>query len=90
MTKQEITRAKEVDLMGVVQQLEIPFVWSSNHLKIVCPFHNENTGSCAIYSDHYFCYGCQENGDQIEFIKKILNISFIDAVKLLNKTYGNS
>lgn len=30
--------------------------------KILCPFHQERTPSCVIYSDHFACYGCGKRG----------------------------
>lgn len=30
--------------------------------RILCPFHEEGTPSCVIYSDHFRCYGCGEYG----------------------------
>lgn len=85
MNKQSIDNAKLVDLIELVQGLEIPCNIFADHIKIVCPFHEENTGSMAVYSDHYYCFGCAEHGDQIEFVKKYLKVDFTTAVELLNK-----
>lgn len=30
--------------------------------KINCPFHDDKTASLAVYSDHYYCYGCSKHG----------------------------
>lgn len=52
----------------------------------LCPFHKEDTPSFTIYQDSnsYFCFGCQEGGDVIDFVMKTQNLSFIDAVKRLS------
>lgn len=52
-----------------------------------CPFHNERTGSFKINKQHNFykCFGCGEGGDSINFIMKLHNIGFIEAVKYLLK-----
>lgn len=56
-----------------------------------CPFHSEKTASFVVYPNNtWHCFGCNEHGDVIDFIKKTNNLSFIEAIKYLcNKTNGN-
>ncbi|MBQ7203561.1 MAG: DNA primase [Eubacterium sp.] len=51
----------------------------------LCPFHNEKTPSFTVYPDtqSFYCFGCSAGGDAIGFVKKIENLDYIDAVKLL-------
>lgn len=35
-------------------------------LKIICPFHEERTPSCVLYSDNYVCFGCGKRGPRSE------------------------
>ncbi len=30
--------------------------------KVNCPYHQDNTASCHIYDDHFWCFGCGANG----------------------------
>lgn len=55
-----------------------------------CPFHNEKTPSFSVsqIKQHYFCYGCGEGGDVIEFIRKYNQLSFEEAVSFLAKNAG--
>lgn len=47
----------------------------------LCPFHNEGTPSFVIYPDNSFhCFGCQSNGDSIDFVKLLRNCDFKEAV----------
>lgn len=50
--------------------------------KGLCPFHNENTPSFMVSEDKqlYHCFGCGEGGDVINFIMKIENLDFTDAI----------
>jgi DNA primase len=50
-----------------------------------CPIHKETNGSFYIYpeTNSWYCYGCSNGGDVIEFIEKVENIDFIDALKKL-------
>ena len=55
-----------------------------------CPFHKENHGSFKIYrnTNTWHCFGaCGVGGDSIDFIMKLNNYNFIEAVKYL--TGGN-
>jgi len=58
---------------------------------MVCPclFHQETQPSMHIYPDgHFYCFGCQENGDVFSFIQKIEGIGFPQAVEMLAKKAG--
>jgi hypothetical protein len=37
-----------------------------------------------VFSDHYFCFGCGENGDAIDWMMKVDRLSFQDAVAKLS------
>ena len=56
----------------------------------LCPFHSEKTPSFYVYPDtqSFYCFGCQASGDAVGFIKKINNISGIEAIKLLAQRAG--
>ena len=55
-----------------------------------CPFHSEKTPSCTIYPEQqsFYCYGCGAGGDVITFIRRMENLSFMEAVELLAKRGG--
>lgn len=50
-----------------------------------CPFHKDDKPSFAIYkqSNTFKCFSCQQHGDSIEFIRKLYNVGFVDAVRRL-------
>ncbi len=56
----------------------------------LCPFHIEKTPSFTIYPDNqsFYCFGCGAGGDVITFIKRIENLEYIEAVKLLADRAG--
>ncbi len=56
----------------------------------LCPFHSEKTPSFHIYTDtqSFYCFGCGAGGDVITFIKRIENLDYIEAVKLLAQRAG--
>ncbi len=55
-----------------------------------CPFHHETQPSFAINEPKQFfhCFGCKESGNAISFIKKIENVEFYDALKMLAEQAG--
>lgn len=56
----------------------------------LCPFHGEKTPSFNLYPEtaSFYCFGCGAGGDVITFIKRIENLSYIDAVKFLADRVG--
>jgi DNA primase len=56
----------------------------------LCPFHDEKTPSFTVDTSKqlYHCFGCGEGGDVINFIEKIENMDFVEAVEFLAKKIG--
>ena len=46
-----------------------------------CPFHDDRHPSMKLYDDHYYCFGCQENGDVITFTSKLFGITPLEAAQ---------
>ena len=63
---------------------------SGRNYKGLCPFHVEKTPSFYINTSKqiYKCFGCGEGGDVINFIMKMENLEFMDAVKFLAARCG--
>lgn len=55
-----------------------------------CPFHHEKTASFHVddRKGFYHCFGCQESGDAIKFIRETENVSFIEAIEILAEEAG--
>ena len=85
ITDADIARAKEVPIDslydGRLRQ-------TAGRLLGLCPFSPEKTPSFTIYAktNDYHCFGCQAHGDVINYVMKMRNIGFLEAVKfLINK-----
>lgn len=49
-----------------------------------CPFHDDSSPSFVIYANNSFhCFGCNANGDSLDFIMKRDNIDFNQALRFL-------
>ncbi|MCC3864197.1 DNA primase [Terrisporobacter petrolearius] len=77
------------DIVNVISQY-INLKNSGSNYSGLCPFHNEKTGSFHVNQKKqiYKCFGCGEGGDVINFVMKIENLDFIEAVKLLAEKNG--
>ena len=53
--------------------------------KACCPFHQDKTPSFTVYEDsnRFICFGCGERGDAIDFIMKLRNLTFKEALAYL-------
>ena len=38
--------------------------------KVCCPFHDEVEPSCAIYADHWHCFGCGQHGGRLDWLER--------------------
>ncbi|HZC21858.1 MAG TPA: CHC2 zinc finger domain-containing protein [Candidatus Binatia bacterium] len=51
----------------------------------LCPFHGEKSASFKVHTtrQYYYCFGCHEKGDVFNFVMKMENITFPEAVRLI-------
>ncbi|MGW7682847.1 DNA primase [Kribbella sp. NPDC054772] len=92
-------RIKEEDIALVRERARIDEVVGSyvtlknaggGNLKGLCPFHDEKSPSFNVTPSRgfFYCFGCQEGGDVIDFIQKVDQISFSEAVETLASKVG--
>ena len=63
---------------------------SGSNYSCCCPFHHEKTPSCHITPSKqmFYCFGCKEHGNAIDFIMKYKNLGFVEAVEELANFAG--
>ena len=68
----------------------VPLKRSGRMLKGLCPFHGEKTPSFYVYpeSQSFYCFGCGAGGGTIQFIQRIENIGFVEAVRFIAERVG--
>ena len=56
----------------------------------VCPFHDEVEGSFTVYGDseRFYCFGCGEGGDVLDFVRRVENLSLPEAIARLDGSPG--
>lgn len=54
---------------------------------VCCPFHNDKNPSMKV-DKRYHCFGCQEDGDVINFTAKLFNLNPKEAAEKLASDFG--
>ncbi len=54
----------------------------------VCPFHEEAEGSFTVYADsqRWYCFGCGEGGDVLDFLRRAEGLSLPEAIRRLDSS----
>ena len=86
----QVRKVKEaIDLVQLMGEYA-PLRKSGRNFSCCCPFHQERSPSCYVYTEdqHYYCFGCGARGDVISLVKDKENVSFTEAVELLARRAG--
>lgn len=57
------------------------------HGMVCCPFHGDKHPSMKV-DERYYCFGCHETGDVIDFVGKLFGLSLFEAAKKLAADFG--
>src|SRR6478752_3800310 len=82
---EDVARVREAtDIVGLIGE-HVPLKRSGARFTGLCPFHGEKTASFSVNPQLgvYYCFGCQESGDAITFIRKVDGLDFAEAVERL-------
>jgi hypothetical protein len=58
--------------------------------KVCCPFHEEIEPSCAIYPDHFHCFGCGEHGTRVDWLTRAEGMTAAEAIATIKDWSGVS
>lgn len=72
------------DIVNVVSEY-VPMKKRGRNFWGCCPFHHEKTPSFSVNPDKgfFYCFGCQAGGNVFNFLMRLENLSFMEAVRLL-------
>ncbi len=81
---------ERADLVELVEARTGPGRPSRGQMMLRCPFHDERTPSFHVHPGDklYKCFGCGEQGGLFDFVRKLENLSFPEAVEWLADRYG--
>jgi len=82
LTEEQIQEALSVPIESLITH---PLRKCGKALVGLCPFHNEKHPSFYIYqkTNSCWCYGCNQGGNVINFVRLLYGYSFKEAVKYL-------
>ena len=86
ITEQILASLDIVDIIGERVKLRT----SGKDYWGLCPFHNETSASFHVYteSQSYYCFGCKEGGNIFNFLMKLDNLNFHEALEILAHRAG--
>lgn len=74
----------QVDLADLIAaDLGQPVKHSGKYVYFRCPFHDDHDPSLAVTTDRYYCFGCRETGDAIDWLRKYRKMTFQEAIERL-------
>lgn len=79
------------NILNVMESEKVPLHKAGRTYRGKCPIHDgKSSGSLAVYPDSqsWFCFGCGEGGDAIDFIQKKHGVGFKDALAILGIRKG--
>lgn len=82
ITEEKIQQALAVPIESLIKQ---PLKKCGKALVGLCPFHQEKHPSFFVYPDanSFYCYGCNQGGNVINFVRLLYGYSFKEAIKYL-------
>ncbi|MBA4418169.1 MAG: DNA primase [Syntrophus sp. (in: bacteria)] len=80
---------QKVNILDVVSQ-NVKLRKAGKDYLGLCPFHKEKTPSftVSIEKQIYYCFGCHEGGNAVNFVMKYENMTFQEALESLGLQYG--
>ena len=60
----------------------------NSHGMALCPFHDDHNPSMKV-DERFHCFGCEEDGDVIDFTAKFFNLTLPEAAEKLAADFGD-
>jgi len=77
------------DIVQLVSRY-VPLKRAGRNFQALCPFHKEKTPSFTVSPEKQFfhCFGCNASGDVFQFVMKMENLTFPEALEMLAQEAG--
>lgn len=88
---QRIDLAEQIKSLVTIQEVAEHYGFHPNRAGyICCPFHNEKTPSLKLYGGQrgWHCFGCGASGTVIDFVMKLFDIPFRQAILRINADFA--
>ncbi|MFX0195182.1 MAG: phage/plasmid primase, P4 family [Candidatus Hodarchaeota archaeon] len=85
-----IAICEQIDIIKIVHEHGVVLEKAGNKYKGICPFHPDKKPSFTIYPETgtFYCFGCQQAGNAINFYAKKNNLSYNQAKQHLAEKLG--
>ena len=82
-----IQRARGYPLPQLCEESGVQLRRSGRTWRGRCPFHDDRKPSFVVYpgENRFYCFGCHQGGDPIDFLCRMEGLSFTEAVRRLAK-----
>lgn len=83
----------KVDLVQVIEEEGYTVEDKGNYFSCLCPLHGDTSPSFIIYKSNphrFICFGCNECGDAIDFIRHLKGMNYPQAIKYLDLQFSTS
>lgn len=73
--------------LSSVVALNVKLIRAGREWKSRCPFHDDRSPSFTIFANdsRFYCFGCGASGDVVAFVRRLHNLSTIEALRMLGK-----
>jgi|GEM_PF-912429 len=80
---------RDVSLSATVEHYGYKLAWNGQERETCCPFHAEDTPSFTLFvgqdgTERFFCFGCGEKGDVLDFVQKVKGVNLPEAIRILD------
>ncbi len=84
-TDEQMARAKQVDLVALMQSRGVELKSCGTSWQGRCPFHADDTPSLSVTPAKglWRCFGCDAKGDAVSFVEQMDRCTFVEAMKAL-------
>ena len=86
----DVARVRETaDLVEIAGE-HVQLKRSGRQWMAICPFHEERSPSLSVNGEEgvWYCFGCQEGGDTIDWVRRIHHLDFVEAIEWLAARTG--
>lgn len=72
-----------MDVESLLDELGVEYFSSKDRLMTICPFHDDHTPSCGIWTEsgYFKCFACGKEGSFAEFVAEAEGITIREAVR---------
>jgi len=80
-TQFDISAIKELhDIVQVIKNSGVELKKRGSRYVGNCPFHRDEVPSFVVYENRFYCFGCHERGDVLDFLMKLHGCDFKTAL----------